>query len=155
MTLVGADLPANLAKEVRHELILLPYYGVFDNLTYRIDGHKVTLMGQVREPRLKSDAEKAVKSIERVESIDNRIEVLPASPSDDDVRLAVYRAVYGHSALQRYQLGAVPPIHILVKQVDVTLEGVVSTEGDKNTAGIATSGVGSVHKVVNNLRVEK
>jgi len=153
--LVGADLPADLAKEVRHELILLPYYGVFDNLAYRVDGHKVTLLGQVREPRLKSDAEKAVRSIERVETIDNQIEVLPVSSSDDGVRLAAYRAVYGHTALQRYQLGAVPPIHIIVKQGDVILEGVVATEGDKNIAGIAANGVGGVHKVVNNLRVEK
>jgi len=153
--LVGADLGADLVREVRHELMLLPYYGVFDNLTYRVDGHSVTLLGQVREPRLKSDAEKAVRSIERVETIDNQIEVLPVSSSDDSIRLATYRAVYGHTALQRYQLGAVPPIHIIVKQGNVTLEGVVSTEGDKNIAGIAANGVSGTHKVVNNLRVEK
>src|ERR1700681_4780020 len=151
VTLMGADL----VKEVRHELVTLPYYGVFDNLAYRVDGSKVTLFGQVREPKLKSDAEKAVKSIEGVSTVDNEIEVMPLSGSDDGIRLAVYRAVYSQSALQRYQMGAVPPIHILVKNGDVTLEGAVATEGDKNTAGIAANGVSGVHKLVNNLRVEK
>lgn len=150
MTLLAADL----VKEVRHELVTLPYYGVFDNLAYRVDGSKVTLFGQVREPKLKSDAERAVKSIEGVSAVDNQIEVMPLSPSDDQVRLAVYRAIYSKPSLQRYQMGAVPPIHIIVKNGDVTLEGVVATTGDKDVAGIAANGVGGVHKVVNNLKTE-
>jgi Predicted periplasmic or secreted lipoprotein len=97
-------------KEIRHELVMLPYYGVFDNLAYKVDGHKVTLLGQVSRPTLKSDAEKVVKSIEGVESVDNQIEVLPLSPNDDRIRLAVYRAVYSQAGLQRYGLQAVPPI---------------------------------------------
>jgi len=151
LTLLAADL----VKEVRHELVTLPYYGVFDNLAYRVDGSKVTLFGQVRDPKLKSDAERAVKSIEGVSAIDNQIEVMPLSPMDDQTRMAVYRAIYSKSSLQRYQFGAVPPIHIIVKNGDVTLEGVVANEMDKNVAGIAGNGVGSVHKVNNNLRTDK
>src|SRR5438132_5297144 len=103
--LLGADL----AKEVRHELVMLPYYGVFDNLAYRVDGSKVTLFGQVREPKLKDDAGKAVKGIEGVSAVDNQIEVLPVSGMDDQTRIAVYRAIYSKPTLQRYQMGAVPP----------------------------------------------
>ena len=144
----------DLVKEVRHELVTLPYYGVFDNLTYRVDGSKVTLFGQVRDPKLKSDAEKAVKSIEGVSTVDNQIEVMPLSASDDQTRIAVYRAIYSKPTLQRYQLNAVPPIHIIVKNGNVTLEGVVANEMDKNVAGIAANGVSGVFKVTNNLRTD-
>jgi len=146
---------ADLVKEVRHELVMLPYYNVFDNLSYRVDGSKVTLFGQVRQPKLKSDAEKAVKSIEGVTAVDNQIEVMPLSASDDQVRAEAYRAIYSKASLQRYQLGAVPPIHIIVKNGDLVLEGVVSSEMDKEVAGIAAKGVSGAHKVTNNLRVEK
>jgi hyperosmotically inducible protein len=146
---------SDLTKEVRHELVMLPYYGVFDNLSYRVDGSKVTLFGQVREPKLKDDAGKAVKSIEGVTAVDNQIEVLPVSGNDDGTRLAVYRAIYSKPTLQRYQMGAVPPIHVIVKNGDVALEGVVANEMDKNVAGIAANGVSGVHKVVNNLRTDK
>jgi len=149
-----AMFAADLVKEVRHELVTLPYYGVFDNLAYRVDGSKVTLFGQVREPKLKSDAEKAVKSIEGVSAVDNQIEVMPNSGVDDQTRVAVYRAIYSKPSLQRYQLGAVPPIHIIVKNGDVTLEGVVANDMDKSVAGIAANGVGTVHKVTNNLRTD-
>jgi len=144
-----------IVKEVRHELVMLPYYGVFDNLSYRVDGSKVTLFGQVTRPTLKSDAENVVKKIEGVEKVDNQIEVLPLSPNDDRVRLAVYRAIYSKPQLQRYQLGAVPPIHIIVKNGNVTLEGVVANQGDKDVAGIAANGVPGVFSVKNNLMVEK
>ena len=149
LTLFAADL----VKEVRHELVMLPYYGVFDNLTYRVDGSKVTLFGQVREPKLKTDAEKAVKSIEGVSAVDNQIEVMPLSPNDDRVRLAAYRAIYSKLPV-RYQMGAVPPIHIIVKNGDLTLEGAVASQGDKDIAGIAAKGVSGAHKVTNNLRVD-
>ena len=145
---------ADLTKEVRHELVTLPYYGVFDNLAYRVDGSKVTLFGQVRDPKLKSDAEKAVKSIEGVSAVDSQIEVLPLSPIDDQTRIAVYRAIYSKPSLQRYQMGAVPPIHIIVKNGDVTLEGFVANQMDKDVAGIAVKGVGSTHQVTNNLRTD-
>ncbi|PYT16988.1 MAG: transport-associated protein [Acidobacteria bacterium] len=144
-----------IVKEVRHELVMLPYYGVFDNLSYRVDGSKVTLFGQVTRPTLKSDADNVVKKIEGVEKVDNQIEVLPLSPNDDRVRLAVYRAIYSKPQLQRYQLGAVPPIHIIVKNGNVTLEGVVANQGDKDVAGIAANGVPGVFSVKNNLMVEK
>jgi hyperosmotically inducible protein len=145
---------SDLVKEVRHELVTLPYYGVFDNLSYRVDGSKVTLFGQVRDPVLKDQAGKAVKSIEGVSAVDNQIEVLPVSGMDDATRMAVYRAIYSKPTLQRYQLGAVPPIHIIVKNGNVTLEGVVANEMDKNVAGIAANGVSGVFKVINNLRTD-
>ncbi len=144
----------DVATEVHHELVTLPYYGVFDNLAYRVDGSKVTLFGQVRQPKLKSDAEKAVKSVEGVSTVDNQIEVLPLSGMDDRTRLAVYRAIYSKAPLQRYQLSAVPPIHIVVKNGDVTLEGAVANQMDKQVAGLAANSVGSVHKVTNNLRTD-
>jgi hyperosmotically inducible protein len=144
-----------LQKEVRHELVMLPYYGVFDNLTYRVNGYEVELSGQVSRPTLKSDAERVVKSIEGVEKVINKIEVLPLSPNDDRIRLAVYRAIYGHTSLNRYALQAVPPIHIIVKNGNVALEGVVAMESDKNIAGIQANGVSGVFGVTNNLRIEK
>jgi len=140
-----------LIREVRHELVMQPYYGVFDNLAYRVDGGKVTLLGQVSRPTLKSDAEKSVKGIEGVESVDNQIEVLPLSPNDDRLRLAIYRAIYGTVGLDRYALRAVPPIHIIVKNGNCTLEGAVAREGDKNLAEIKTKGVSGVFTVKNNL----
>jgi hyperosmotically inducible protein len=144
-----------LEREVRHELVMLPYYGVFDNLVFKVDGYKVTLMGQVTTPALKSSAENVVKGVEGVESVDNKIEVLPLSPNDDRIRLAVYRAIYGNTSLNRYALRAIPPIHIIVKNGNVTLEGVVATDADKNVAGIQAKGVSGAFSVTNNLRVEK
>ena len=143
----------NLIKEVRHQLVLLPYYSVFDNLVFRVQGSKVILMGQVVRPTLKSDAEAAVKSIEGVTSVENTIEVLPTSPMDDQVRRAVYRAIYGEPALSRYALSAVPSIHIIVKNGNVTLEGVADNETDKNLAGLRANGVPNVFSVKNNLVV--
>ncbi|MBM3810382.1 MAG: BON domain-containing protein [Acidimicrobiia bacterium] len=144
-----------LERLVRHELVMLPYYGVFDNLTFKVEGSKVTLMGQVTRPTLKSDAEGVVKRIEGIEKVDNRIEVLPVSQNDERLRVAVYRAVYGHAALNRYSFMAVPSIHIIVKNGNVTLEGVVANESDKNIAGVQANGVSGVFSVTNNLRVEK
>jgi len=144
-----------LAKEVRHELVMLPYYNVFDNLAFKVDGSTVTLVGQVSKPTLKSDAEKVVKNIEGVDKVINQIQVLPVSPDDDRIRVAVYRAIYGQTALQRYGLQAVPPIHIIVNKGNVVLEGVVATEADKNIANIQAKSVPGVFGVTNNLRVEK
>lgn len=144
-----------LEREVRRELIMLPYYGLFDNLAFKVEGYKVTLLGEVTRPTLKSDAEAVVKRIEGVESVDNQIEVLPLSPNDDRIRLAVYRAIYRQPSLSRYALQAIPPIHIIVKNGHVRLEGAVATEMDKNLAGIRAKGVSGVFSVSNNLRVEK
>src|ERR1700744_582387 len=145
----------NLIKEVRHQLVLLPYYSVFDNLSYRIEGSKVILSGQVVRPSLKSDAEAAVKSVEGVSSVQNDIEVLPPAPMDDQLRRAVYRAIYSEPGLSRYALSAVPSIHIIVKNGNVTLVGVADTEADKNLAGLRANGVPNVFSVTNNLVVTK
>ena len=143
-----------LVKQIRHELIMLPYYGVFDNCSFRLVGGRVTLLGQVATPTLKTAAERAVKGIEGVETVDNQIEVFPVSPNDDRIRMAVYRAVYSQPALQRYGLQAVPPIHILVKNGNVMLEGVVASEGDENIANIQARGVSGVFNVVNHLHTD-
>jgi hyperosmotically inducible protein len=143
-----------IEREVRHELVMLPYYGVFDNLAFRVDGSTVTLLGQVTRPTLKSSAENVVKDIEGVEKVNNNIEVLPLSPNDDRIRLAAYRAIYGHTALNRYAIQAVPPIHIIVNNGNITLEGVVANEADKNIANIQARSVPGAFNVTNNLRVE-
>jgi hyperosmotically inducible protein len=145
---------ARLVKEVRHELVMLPYYGVFDNLSYRIDGNVVTLIGQVARPTLKSDAEGVIKHIEGVTQVVNNIQVLPTSPMDDRIRRAVYRAIYGSPQLaDRYGFRAVPSIHIIVDNGHVTLEGVVDNQTDKNIANLKANGVSGVFSVTNNLRV--
>ena len=144
-----------IQKEVRHELLMLPYLGVFDNLAYKVDGYNVTLYGQVTRDTLKSDAEKVVKDIEGVEHVDNQIEVLPVSPSDDRLRVRLYRAIYGDGALERYAMPVVKPIRIIVKNGHVTLEGVVDNETDKNLAGMRANGVPGIFSVTNNLQVAK
>jgi hyperosmotically inducible periplasmic protein len=142
-----------ITREVRHELLMLPYFGVFDNIAFKVDGYNVTLLGQVVRPSLKSDAENAVKHIEGVEKIDNQIEVLPPSPTDDSLRLALYRAIYGYPALEKYALGVQKPIRIIVKNGHVTLEGVVDSDADKNIAGLRAKGVPGTFSVTNNLQV--
>ncbi len=142
-----------LIKEVRHQLLLLPYYSVFDNLAFKVEGDKVTLSGQVVRPTLKSDAEAAVKSIESVAGVTNNIEVLPVSAMDDQLRRAVYRAIYGDTVLFRYGESAVPSIHIIVKNGNVTLVGVVDNESDKNLANLRANQVPNVFSVKNDLAV--
>jgi hyperosmotically inducible periplasmic protein len=142
-----------IIREVHHVLVMLPYYSVFDNLAYRVEGDKVILEGQVVRPTLKSDAEAAVKSIEGVSSVVNNIEVLPVSPMDYQIRRATYRAIYGDTVLSRYGYEAVPSIHIIVKNGNVTLEGVVDNESDKNLAYLRANQVPNVFSVKNNLRV--
>ena len=144
-----------IQKEVRHQLLLLPYLSVFDNLAYKVDGYDVTLVGQVTRPVVKSDAERAVKSIEGVEKVDSQIEVLPPSPMDDRLRRQLFRTIYGFPSLQRYALPVIKPIRIIVKNGHVTLEGVVDSEADKNTAGIRANSVPGIFEVKNNLQVVK
>ena len=143
-----------IAREVRRELVMLPFYSVFDHFTFRVDGYHVTLMGKVTRPTLKSDAENVVKRIEGVEKVTNQIEVLPLSTNDDRLRLALYRAIYGHSVLQTLAIRSVPPIHIIVENGNVTLEGVVANEMQKTIAGVEANGVFGTFSVTNNLRVE-
>jgi hyperosmotically inducible protein len=148
----GSD---RISREVRHELVMLPYYGVFDNLAYRVNGPNVTLLGQVTRPTLKTDAGHAVKMIEGVENVDNQIEVLPLSPNDDRIRIATYRAIYGQPPLDRYAMQAIPPIHIIVANGKVALEGVVANQADKDMAALRANGVSGVFGMTNNLRIEK
>lgn len=144
-----------VTKEVRHELVMLPYYGVFDNLLYGVspDG-TVTLRGEASRPTLKSDAERAVREIEGVERVDNQIKVLPVSPNDDRIRRATYRKIFGNDVLWQYQFRAVPPIHIVVENGHVKLEGVVARQMEKQIAGVQANSVSGVFSVENNLRVE-
>jgi hyperosmotically inducible protein len=143
----------DLQKKVRHELLMLPYMSVFDNLSYRIDNGVVTLMGEVVRPTLKSDAGNVVKRVEGVKGVINQIEVLPLSPFDDRIRIAAYRAIYGFPALQRYGLGTQPSIRIIVKNGNISLEGVVNNETDRNLANIRANGVPGVFSVSNDLQV--
>lgn len=152
---VSSKATERIQKEVRHELLMLPYLSVFDNLAFKVEGYNVTLVGAVTKPVTKSDAENAVKRIEGVEKVDNQIEVLPTSPSDDRLRVRLYRAIYGYSSLQRYALPVVKPIRIIVKNGHVTLEGVVDSENDKNVAGIRANSVPGIFEVKNNLQVVK
>ena len=151
----SAKSQERIVKEVRHELLMLPYFGVFDNIAFKVDGYNVILLGQVVRPSLKSDAENVVKHIEGVEKVDNQIEVLPPSPMDDRIRQRLFRAIYQYSALQKYELGVQKPIRIIVKNGHVTLEGVVDNDGDKNLAGIRANGVSGTFSVINNLQVVK
>lgn len=158
LTAAISDQPkAAIAKEVRHELITLPYYGVFDNLGFRVDDDgTVTLLGQVVMPVLKDDAERAVKHIPGVTRVKNEIEILPLSPEDDRIRRAAFMAIYGDPALStRYAYRAVPPIHIIVKNGHITLEGVVANQMDKSIAGIRANAVPGAFSATNNLRVEE
>lgn len=144
-----------IAREVRHRLVMLPYYGVFDDLAFQLNGTTVTLVGAVVRPVLKTDAENTVKRIEGVSQVIDEIKVLPPSPMDDRIRRAVYRAIYGDPALStRYAFHAVPSIHIIVENGHVTLEGVVANQMDRNLCNLRANGVHGVFSVTNNLRVE-
>jgi len=149
----GDESTQRIARETMHELLMLPYYSVFDNLAFRVDGNTVTLLGQVVNATVKSDAEARVKKIEGVERVVNNVEVLPPSPMDDRIRRAEYRAIYGDDAIFKYSMGAVPSIHIVVKGGHVTLTGVVDNEGDKNIAAIRAKSVPNVFSVDDQLQV--
>jgi len=145
----------NIVKDVRHHLLMLPYYGVFDDLGFNVSGGTVTLSGQVTRPTLKDDAANTVKKISGVTNVVNNIEVLPLSPADDAARIAVFRKVYGDQSLTtRYAYSATPSIHIIVKNGNVRLEGVVANQMDKNIAGIRAKEVSGVFDVQNELQVE-
>ncbi|HTD23431.1 MAG TPA: BON domain-containing protein [Terriglobales bacterium] len=141
----------NIEKQVRHQLLMLPYFTVFDNLAYKVNGYDVTLLGQVTRPTLRDDAESVVKRIEGVGKVDNQIEVLPVSINDDNLRRALYYAIYDYAPLQRYALSPQKPIRIIVKNGHVNLEGVVDSEMDKTLAGVRANGVPGVFSVTNNL----
>ncbi len=145
-----------LIQEVRHQLVMLPYYSIYDNLSFEVKGSDtVVLSGQATRPGLKSDAESAALRLEGVAKVINEIEVLPFSPSDDRIRIAVFRALWSEPGLERYLARAVSPIHIVVKNGNVTLVGIVATPMDKNLAGLAANGVPGTFSVKNDLKVEK
>ena len=149
-----ADI-SSIANQVQHKLAMLPWYGVFDNLQYQVNGTEVTLTGQVisEHGTTREDAAKFVSSIPGVTNVVNNIEVLPPSPFDNQIRRAEFRTVFSHGDLGRYTMGAIPPVHIVVKNGHVTLEGVVMNQMDKNMAGIYANTVPGVFSVQNNLKV--
>jgi hyperosmotically inducible protein len=152
---VDQRLEQRLSGEVRHELNMIPQFTVFDNLAYRVNGSTVTLVGQVRNAIVKDSAEARVKHLEGVERVDNQIEILPASFNDDRIRRQVARAVFNDPRLFNYGIQSVPPIHIIVKNGHVNLEGMVRTQTDKDDAFIRANGVSGVFSVQNNLQVEQ
>lgn len=162
LTVTGAALASNkpavetpdLQERIRKELVTLPWLGIYDNLSFRLEDGKVTLLGETIRPVLKSSAANVVKRLAGVTSVDNQIEVLPLSPYDDRVRIAVARAIYGYDALNRYGLGAQPSIRVIVKNGNVTLKGWVATQMDKNLAFIRANGVSGTFVVENQLMVE-
>jgi hyperosmotically inducible periplasmic protein len=146
---------ANTVRKIRKELVTLPFYGVFDNLAFKYEEGVVTLYGQVSRPTLKKDAARVVERLAGVDQVINKIEVLPLSNFDDRIRVAVYRAIYRQPGLDRLSVQAVPPIHIIVKNGNVALEGVAPNKGEATRAFIAANGVPGVFSVKNNLRIEK
>jgi hyperosmotically inducible protein len=152
-----ASAPAQqaLAQKVRHELLLLPFYNVFDNLTFEVEGNRVVLTGEVTRPVVKLDAGTAVHGIPGVKTVVNNIEVLPVSPFDNHLRFELFRAIYWRPALSRYGWGTQPSIRIIVKNGHVTLDGVVNSKTDRDLAGIYANGVPGVFSVTNHLRVVK
>ena len=149
----SAKAQERITKEVRHQILMLPDFDTFDNIAFKLNGYDVVLYGHVVQPTLKSDAEKVVKKIEGVEHVDNRIEVLPTSPNDDRLRRDLFIAIYRYGPLQHYGVGSNRPIRIIVNHGNVTLEGVVDRESDKNMAGLRANGVPGVFSVRNNLVV--
>ncbi len=151
----GRTIDPQLAKKVRHELVTLPYYGVFDNLAYRINGNTVTLYGEVVRSSTRSDAGNRVKRLAGVSRVVNNIRVLPLSRFDDDIRVATYRSIARMGGLGRYLRGANPSVHIVVNNGHVTLEGVVSNNSDKALANMAARQVSGVFSVTNNLQTDR
>jgi len=152
----GLDLShSRIAREVRHVLTMLPNYNLFDYLEFEISGNDtVTLLGQVTRPSLKSDAESAVRSLDGVGRLVNKIEVLPLSPKDEKIRVIAYQAIYYRPGLDAYAFRTIQPIHIIVKKGSITLAGVVATQMDKDLAETAAREVPGTLGVTNNLRVE-
>jgi hyperosmotically inducible protein len=152
----GLQSSARIEKQVRHELNMLPYVNAFDYLAYSVDENgTVTLTGSVTRPVVKSDAGNVVKRIEGVERVDNQIQVLPVSFFDDGLRIRLFRTIYGYPTLQKYSLGTLKPIRIIVANGRVTLMGVVDNEMDKNVAGIRANSVPGIFAVDNQLKVVK
>jgi len=149
----GNPATTPLVERVRHELASLPYYNVFDNLSFRVDQGTVQLFGQVTQPVVRDDAERAVKHLEGVTAVKNEIEVLPLSDFDNQIRWRTYFAIYGYGPLEHYSMGVQPPIRIIVKNGNVTLLGNVLNDMDRNVAYMRANGVPGVFSVTNELKV--
>jgi hyperosmotically inducible protein len=147
--------PEALARSVHHQIQVLPFYSVFDNIESRVDGNRVTLTGQVLRPTLKASAEAAVKDLEGVGSVSNQIEVLPTSESDDGLRGDIYRVLFENDALKRYAVETVPAIHIIVKNGNVVLEGWVESDSDKKLAGTLAGNLSNSKSLQNHLVVRQ
>ncbi len=154
-TAMVASAGGNLDDQVRRQLAMLPYYNVFDTLSFRVDNGAVTLFGQVVQPVVKDDAERSVKHLEGVKSVRNEIETLPLSSFDNQIRLNTYRAIYGYGPLQHYGVGSPAAVHIIVKNGNITLAGVVSNDADRTLAYVRANGVPGVFSVTNDLRVAR
>jgi hyperosmotically inducible periplasmic protein len=143
----------DLPSQVLHQLVMIPYYSVFDDLNFSVDNGVVTLTGDVVNPVVRTDAEGSIKHLAGVTHVVNKINILPPSSMDNHIRAAEYRAIFGYSDMYRYAMGAIPSIHIIVDFGHVTLVGVVNTDADKNVANIRANSVPGVFSVTNNLRV--
>ena len=174
---VDEQAMVRMARSIQREIVTLPQYGVFDSIRFSFKGRTVTLRGYASRPILKSSAEKVTKNVEGVENVDNQIEVLPLSPMDDQIRLRAYVAIYGHPALSRYNPNrGTPvymsrlslatgitndpppgnhPVHIIVKNGNITLEGVLLNTGDRTIAELQANGVTGAFSVTNNIEVEE
>ncbi len=146
--------PRTLSEQVRHEILMVPYIGVFDNLNYQVDNGVVTLSGQVTQPVRKLDVERAVRSIPGVTTVNNQIEVLPLSRFDDQIRYRTLHTLLRRAPLDKYFQGVQPDIRIIVKNGNVTLDGVVLNEGDRQIAYMAANGVPGVFSVTDNLQIQ-
>jgi hyperosmotically inducible protein len=144
-----------LARSVHHQVQVLPFYSVFDNIEARVEGNRVTLTGQVLRSTLKANAEAAVKDIEGVGTVSNQIEVLPTSESDDGLRGDIYRVLFENDSLKRYAVETVPSIHIIVKNGNVALEGWVENDSDKKLAGALSGSVSNIKSLQNHLVVRQ
>jgi hyperosmotically inducible periplasmic protein len=143
----------DLPSQVLHQLVMIPYYSVFDDLNFSVDNGVVTLTGDVVNPVVRTDAAGSIKHLAGVTQVVNKINILPPSSMDNHIRAAEYRAIFGYSDMYRYAMGAIPSIHIIVDFGHVTLVGWVNTDADKNVANIRANSVPGVFSVTNNLRV--
>ena len=145
---------SDLAQRITHEIRMYPRYTIWDNVSFRVMDGNVELLGQVSQPYKKQDLQRLVQHVPGVAGVTNQVEVLPLSRFDDQLRLQVARNIFRDPVLQRYAIQSVPPIHIIVGNGKVTLEGVVNNDMEKQVAGIRAGQSMSFGAVVNNLRVE-
>ena len=143
-----------VSQSVRHEVLVYPYYSIFDDVSFRVSNGQVELMGAVTEPFKKSDIERIVKKLPGVTAVTDELKVLPLSNFDNRLRMQVARAIYGDASMLIYRNQSLPPIHILVENGHVTLTGWVNTDFDKQIAGMRANSSMSLGMVVNNLQVE-